>query len=151
MRLYYSTLVFGPALLLLAVSWPAMGAPRPVLPDICTSSSMDDMPGMSMDVPTEVGPDSRAMPVGPTDEAHAAMMEGMSAMDEEMATGMMAENINVAFICGMIPHHQGAVDMARAELAYGDDPFARQLAEKIIDSQQKEIDDMLAWLREQQP
>jgi uncharacterized protein (DUF305 family) len=49
----------------------------------------------------------------------------------------------------MIPHHRGAVDMAKAELAHGDDAWAKQLAEKIITAQEQEIADMLQWLEEQ--
>jgi uncharacterized protein (DUF305 family) len=66
-----------------------------------------------------------------------------------MMVGGLAADIDVAFICSMIPHHRGAIDMARAELAHGDDPFARELAEAIIVAQEKEIADMLAWLETQ--
>lgn len=92
-----------------------------------------------------------AMPMGMAhdmDEAHAALAEGMDEMNQLMMTGMMAEDIDVAFVCGMIPHHQSAVNMAKAELEYGDDEWAKDLAQNVIDSQQQEIDDMLAWLDE---
>ena len=60
-----------------------------------------------------------------------------------------ATDIDVAFVCGMIPHHQGAIDMAKAELAHGDDPWAKEMAQKVIDAQTQEIADMLAWLEKQ--
>jgi uncharacterized protein (DUF305 family) len=47
----------------------------------------------------------------------------------------------------MIPHHQGAVDMAKVELAFGKDPEMRKLAENIVSSRQKEIEFMEAWLK----
>jgi uncharacterized protein (DUF305 family) len=82
------------------------------------------------------------------DEAHTALMDGMDEMNQMMMTAMMADDIDVAFVCGMIPHHQSAVNMAKAELQYGDDEWAKQLAQNVIDNQQQEIEDMLTWLEE---
>jgi uncharacterized protein (DUF305 family) len=70
------------------------------------------------------------------------MMQTMPAMHE----GMMNENPNVAFACGMIAHHQGAIDMAEVMLEHGDDEELRTLAETIIEAQKAEIEDMTAWL-----
>ncbi len=77
------------------------------------------------------------------------LMAGMDAMNRDMMAGATASDYDVAFVCSMIPHHQGAIDMARAELENGDDPWARELAETIIAAQEKEIADMLAWLDQQ--
>jgi uncharacterized protein (DUF305 family) len=49
------------------------------------------------------------------------------------------------FIAGMIPHHQGAIEMAKIELKYGKDPQARKMAENIIAEQKKEIAEMKKW------
>lgn len=49
----------------------------------------------------------------------------------------------------MIPHHQGAIDMAKAELLYGKDPLMRRLAEEIVVDQQSEIQAMQLWLSKQ--
>ena len=48
----------------------------------------------------------------------------------------------------MIPHHQGAIDMAKVELIYGRDPVLRRLAQGIIVEQQQEIELMQRYLRE---
>lgn len=83
------------------------------------------------------------------DQAHQDLMAGMAEMNRQMDAGAAAADIDVAFICSMIPHHQGAIDMAKAELAHGDDPWAKALAGQIIDAQEKEIAEMLAWLARQ--
>jgi uncharacterized protein (DUF305 family) len=72
------------------------------------------------------------------------MMISMPAMHE----GMMNENPDVAFACGMIAHHQGAIDMAEVLLEHGEDPKMRALAEEIIAAQVGEIELMTAWLAE---
>ncbi len=107
------------------------------LPEICTSGGEQPAGDMAMGMDHEM------------DEAHAAMMKGMDEMNRQMMIGMMAEDVDVAFVCGMIPHHQGAINMARAELEHGDNEWAKEMAQKVIDAQEQEIADMLAWLEEQ--
>lgn len=72
------------------------------------------------------------------------MMITMPAMHE----GMMNEDADVAFACGMIAHHQGAIDMAQVLLEHGDDAQMRALAEEIIEAQVAEIEQMTTWLAE---
>lgn len=70
------------------------------------------------------------------DKMHGPMMEGIKAQDPD-----------VAFVKGMIPHHEGAIDMARIVLKYGKDPEIRKLAEDIIKAQEGEIKWMNEWLK----
>ena len=70
----------------------------------------------------------------------------MKKMDHDMATPMNG-NVDHDFVTMMIPHHQGAIDMAKGELLYGKDPEMRRLAQEIITDQQSEIDLMNRWLK----
>lgn len=54
-------------------------------------------------------------------------------------------NADKDFAMMMIPHHQGAIDMAQIELKYGADPILKSMAQKIIDAQMKEIDEFKKW------
>ena len=78
---------------------------------------------------------------GTTDAMQDAMLQMQHGMDMP-ATG----DIDVDFARAMIPHHQGAIDMAKAELADGKDPELRALAEEIVAAQEKEIAFLKAWL-----
>ncbi|UYQ73431.1 DUF305 domain-containing protein [Pelagibacterium flavum] len=79
-------------------------------------------------------------------EASRAYMGAMMGMHTPMMEAMQEENADVAFVKGMIAHHQAAIDMARTALEFGEDEQSRQWAQEIIDAQQAEIDAMRAWL-----
>lgn len=67
---------------------------------------------------------------------------GMS-MDASMLRG--ADPFDKAFIDMMTPHHRGAIAMARAELAKGENAQAKTIAQGIVTAQQREIRQMAAW------
>lgn len=73
---------------------------------------------------------------------HSAMVKSMSTMAEHMSAHNMTGNPDKDFLLMMIPHHQGAVDMAKIQVKYGKDPALIKMAQTIIDSQEKEIKDM---------
>lgn len=68
------------------------------------------------------------------DDMTEAMMSMHMAMNQPYSG-----NPDRDFASMMIPHHQGAIDMAQLELRYGKDPRLRRLAEEIIVTQQQEI------------
>lgn len=83
-------------------------------------------------------------------EHHAAPMQdiyapAMKTMHENMMIATSG-NADIDFMRGMIPHHQGAIDMAKIVLEKGKDPEVRKLAEDIIKTQEAEIVFMNAWL-----
>jgi uncharacterized protein (DUF305 family) len=58
----------------------------------------------------------------------------------------MSGDPDIDFAQMMIPHHQGAIDMARVELETGKDPQLRQMAQKVIEDQEREIAMLKDWL-----
>jgi uncharacterized protein (DUF305 family) len=83
----------------------------------------------------------------PAREFSSEMHRVMKAMLDAMDAARMVGDPDRDFLTMMIPHHEGAVEMARLVLIHGRDPLVRQLAEEIIASQQAEIQSMMARLR----
>jgi len=75
-------------------------------------------------------------------EADLGVPEHMMGMDADMAALEHARPFDRAFIDEMVSHHQGAIVMARAELAKGKNGELRELAQAIIDAQAREIEAM---------
>ena len=109
-------------------------------------------------------PMSGSMPMGHMDQA--AMQKTMQDMmpapndpastkDFKLADMQMMKtmhvpytgNPDVDFRTHMIPHHQGAVEMAKVALKHAKDPETKKMAQKIIDDQEKEIAEMQDWLK----
>lgn len=80
--------------------------------------------------------------------ATEAYMDAMDKMHGPMMEGVENADPDVAFVLGMIPHHQGAIDMANIVLEYGKDDFTRSLAREVITAQEKEIAEMRDWLKQ---
>ena len=68
-----------------------------------------------------------------------AMHAGMEKMMHDMHSAVPSGNPDVDFLAMMIPHHEGAVEMARLLLIHGRDPLVRQLADEIISGQMTEV------------
>ena len=91
---------------------------------------------------------SMAMPASSgTSASNAAFEQANAKMHKDMAVPLTGD-ADRDFLAGMIPHHQGAIDMAEVVLKYGKDPKVRKLAQDIITAQKSEIAMMQTWLKE---
>jgi uncharacterized protein (DUF305 family) len=93
--------------------------------------------------------------VAATPMMYDAQMGHMMPMSEAMRDSMMSGDLGAAddqfdlrFINAMLPHHEGALTMAKEALEKSDRPEVKRLAQSILDSQQKEIDQMKQWRQE---
>ena len=77
--------------------------------------------------------------------------KSMSKMHTSMSSVEPSGDGDLDFVKLMLPHHQAAIDMAKAQLAYGKDPQMRRLAQEIITDQQSEIELMQLWLKQHKP
>ena len=97
--------------------------------------------------------DMQSQPAGTSGAANneksfpVLMDNAMMAMDSGMKAAPMTGDPDHDFAAMMIPHHQGAIDMAKAELLYGKDPVLRRLAQEIIVNQEQEIEVMSMRLK----
>jgi len=94
------------------------------------------------------GPSSGSLGTSTEKSFHTLMDEAMSSMDQGMENAAMTGDPDHDFAAMMIPHHQGAIDMAKAELLYGKDPVLRRLAQEIIVTQEQEITVMRTRLKQ---
>lgn len=117
------------------------------LPEACQKAAQ--MPGgmsdMGMDKMMEMMQQHTG---GNMSEATRGYMQAMTAMHMPMMQGAMAQDADVAFNCSMIAHHQGAIAMAKVELQHGKDEAARKMAQKTIDEQSTEVEEMTNWVEE---
>ncbi|WP_105426554.1 MULTISPECIES: CopM family metallochaperone [Neorhizobium] len=98
------------------------------------AQEMKGMDHSKMSMPTGGSPSTKAF-----EDANAKMHKDMAIQ--------YSGDTDADFVRSMIPHHQGAIDMAKVELAHGKDPEIRKLAEAVIKAQEAEIAEMQAWLK----
>jgi uncharacterized protein (DUF305 family) len=102
---------------------------------LAATAFADDMAGMDM-----------SKPMGDQGASSQAFSAVNAKMHKEMGITYSGDP-DADFARGMIPHHQGATDMAKVELQYGKDPELRKLAKTIIEAQETEVREMNAWLK----
>ncbi|EHK52483.1 CopM family metallochaperone [Allomesorhizobium alhagi] len=130
---------------------PAPEPTPPSMPEQCTAmmSMMQTMMPMMQGGMMQGGM-MQGMPMDTANmsDATKAYTEAMKKMDGPMMQGVQAADPDVAFVQAMIPHHQGAIDMARAVLQFGKDDEVKAWANQIITAQESEIAKMQEWLKQ---
>ena len=101
-------------------------------------ATMPGMGGHTMGGETMGGDQAQQPATGAFEAANQTMMEAMAIEP--------SGDPDIDFARAMIGHHQGAIEMARVALEYGEDPDLRQLAEEIIEAQEGEIEFLEGWL-----
>ena len=86
--------------------------------------------------------------LSPNDPNWSELIASMDKMHMAMGAVERSGDTDVDFVGLMLPHHQAAIDMAKAELLYGKDAQMRRLAQEIITDQQSEIELMRRWLKQ---
>lgn len=94
---------------------------------------------------TDHGSTERPAPSGANSPAVEAYKKADAAMHAAMNRPYTG-NPDLDFLTGMIPHHQGAIDMAKVALRHARDPEVKRLAQEVIDAQEKEIAEMKAMI-----
>jgi uncharacterized protein (DUF305 family) len=85
------------------------------------------------------------------DPSWSEFVASMNQMHADMHSIEPSGNSDIDFVRLMLPHHQGAIDMAKTELLRGKDPQMRRLAQEIVTDQQSEIELMQLWYRQREP
>jgi uncharacterized protein (DUF305 family) len=114
---------------------PATGQPIE-LPSSCREAAQNTSMG---------GGDMQGM-MASMDDAHKSLMQAMQRMNPAMMQGIMVKDTDLAFTCGMMAHHLGAIEMAKVEIKYGKDAEMKRMAEKTIKEQEAEVVEMKSWI-----
>lgn len=117
----------------MATDMPAACSPASAKTD---ASDGEAKPGMAM----------QGSMSGELTPVQAANMAAMEVMHGPMMQAAMLDDADLAFNCGMISHHRGAIAMAMVELEHGKDAASKTLAQEVITAQEKEIARMTAWV-----
>ena len=123
-------------LLLLGIASIAAGCgAQPVQRPTAPAALSPHAAGMAMGAKPPAGP----FIIDTAKSSGQLLSEAMAVMSRDMGQAPMTGNPDRDFASMMIPHHQGAIDMAKVEVLYGKDPVLRRLAQEIIVTQDSEI------------
>jgi uncharacterized protein (DUF305 family) len=128
---------------------PAMPAPIRIIA-VCSALMLGTVFAARAEEVDHSKMDHSTMDHGAKSASTMAYEKGMERMMKDMMIPYTG-NADADFVRGMIPHHQGAIDMAKVVLEHGKDPEIRKLAQSIIAAQESEIAAMQEWLKKNAP
>jgi uncharacterized protein (DUF305 family) len=105
------------------------------------------LPGLALAQTNEPSAHLHAMPpVGSSTALAPDLMAAMHTMHAKMEAMKLSGAVDNDFAMMMRMHHQGAIDMAKIEIARGKDPAMKKMAEKMVAAQTKEIAELDKWI-----
>jgi uncharacterized protein (DUF305 family) len=124
---------------------PMMRELTPIMQGMMGGQEKKSGQGMGMGTMTGPGHQGHGSTSAGVTPSTRAFEEANAKMHRDMAIAFSG-NADVDFVRGMIPHHQGAIDMARIVLQFGTNEQTKKLANEIIVAQEREIAEMRDWL-----
>lgn len=120
------------------------------LPEACRTAAQATSGGMMQSMQGQMSQGMQGMQgmMDQMNETQKGLHEAMMQMNGPMMMGMMNKDADVAWVCAMIPHHMGAVAMARAGLRGADNAESKKLAEKTIMENEKSAKELIAWVEQ---
>lgn len=116
------------------------------------AAALTALPTLTLAQGTHGGHSGPSTPAQTAQTPHAPSTQGYRQANETMHRNMdiaFSGNSDVDFVRSMIPHHQGAIDMAKVALQHAKDEQIRKWATDVIREQEREIAEMQTWLKKQ--